>query len=224
VGIDIYTEPYFETSTGNSVSGNSFTNDGLFCYESYQNSAENNTVNGKPLVYLENVSNYEVQSAGQVVLCQCSNITVEGLSISQTDYGIEILATNNSNISGNNVTNNGCGIYFGHSAGNTLLGNNIASNGIGIQFYHCWYNDILTNSLENNTVQTSSTSAQSSLPGDLNLDGRVGLDDLVLLAHAYGSKPGDSNWNAMADITAPHGKIDLADLVTLATHYGQRYP
>jgi len=65
---------------------------------------------------------------------------------------------------------------------------------------------------------------QKYLVGDLNLDGHVGLDDLVLLAQAYGSKPGDSKWNAMADIVAPHGKINLADLVTVALHYGQRYP
>src|SRR5271157_2901638 len=63
-----------------------------------------------------------------------------------------------------------------------------------------------------------------SLVGDLNGDGKVGLDDLVLLAQAYGSKPGDANWNPLADIAPPYGIIGLTDLVTMATHYGQHYP
>jgi peptidylprolyl isomerase len=59
--------------------------------------------------------------------------------------------------------------------------------------------------------------------GDLNADGKVGLDDLVLLDNAYGSKLGDSNWNPLADIAPPIGIIGLPDLVTLAIHYGQQF-
>jgi tungstate transport system substrate-binding protein len=58
-----------------------------------------------------------------------------------------------------------------------------------------------------------------TIPEDINLDGKVGLADLVILAQAYGSTPGDPRWNALADFNN-HGKVDLADLVTLATHYG----
>ena len=57
------------------------------------------------------------------------------------------------------------------------------------------------------------------LPGDVNHDGKVDLKDLVAVALAYGSKPGDPNWNPNADING-HGVVDLADLVTLAQHYG----
>ena len=60
--------------------------------------------------------------------------------------------------------------------------------------------------------------------GDLNGDGKVNLADLVLFADAYGSKPGDLNWNPLADIAPPYGNIGLTDLVTLAMHYGQHYP
>jgi hypothetical protein len=59
------------------------------------------------------------------------------------------------------------------------------------------------------------------LPGDINADGIVGLADLVLLAQAYGSTPGDPNWNENADIAEPWGRISLADLVTLAFYYRQ---
>jgi hypothetical protein len=54
----------------------------------------------------------------------------------------------------------------------------------------------------------------------LNGDGTVGLADLVILAQAYGSKTGDSNWNPVADIDGD-GLAGLSDLVILAQHYGQ---
>jgi len=66
--------------------------------------------------------------------------------------------------------------------------------------------------------------AAPSLVGDLNGDGKVSLQDLALMAQAYGSKPGDPNWNPLADIAPPYGVIGLTDLVTLATHYGQQSP
>jgi hypothetical protein len=62
-----------------------------------------------------------------------------------------------------------------------------------------------------------------TIPGDLNGDFTVGLSDLVILARAYGSKPGDSNWNANADIDSKSA-VGLSDLVVLAQHYGQHYP
>ena len=58
------------------------------------------------------------------------------------------------------------------------------------------------------------------IPGDINGDGRVSLVDLVLLTKAYGSRPGDPNWNSAADINGD-GIVDLSDLVTLAKNYGQ---
>jgi hypothetical protein len=61
------------------------------------------------------------------------------------------------------------------------------------------------------------------IPGDLNWDKEVSLADLVILAQAYGSKPGDSSWNPKADIDG-NGIVGLSDLVALAQHYGQHYP
>jgi hypothetical protein len=65
--------------------------------------------------------------------------------------------------------------------------------------------------------------ANALIPGDLNGDGKVNLADLVILAKAYGSRPGDANWNPNADID---GKdiIGLSDLMILAQHYGQHQP
>jgi hypothetical protein len=59
--------------------------------------------------------------------------------------------------------------------------------------------------------------------GDTNGDLKVNLQDLQLLDQAYGSKPGDPNWNPNADIDG-NGSVDLIDLTILANHYGQHYP
>jgi len=67
-------------------------------------------------------------------------------------------------------------------------------------------------------------SPSHNVPGDINGDGKVTLVDLVLFAHAYGSKPGDPNWNPNADLAEPWGKIGLPDFVTLAMYYGKSGP
>lgn len=63
----------------------------------------------------------------------------------------------------------------------------------------------------------------STIAGDLNRDGKVSLQDLVILALAYGSKPGDAKWNPIADIDG-NGAVGLTDLVILAQHYGEHSP
>jgi hypothetical protein len=60
----------------------------------------------------------------------------------------------------------------------------------------------------------------SWLPGDINHDGVVDLHDLAILAAAYGSKPGDPNWNPAADLNND-GVVNLLDLQILASEYGQ---
>jgi outer membrane protein assembly factor BamB len=78
---------------------------------------------------------------------------------------------------------------------------------------------------ETNTANNNRTDglAVVTIPGDLNGDLAVGLKDLVILAGAYGSRPGNPNWNANADIDG-NGVVGLSDLVVMATHYGQHNP
>jgi ABC-type branched-subunit amino acid transport system substrate-binding protein len=78
---------------------------------------------------------------------------------------------------------------------------------------------------EQNTANNNCTDGvvTVTIPGDLNGDFNVSLSDLVLLANAYGSVPGDSKWNPNADINGD-GKASLQDLVIMANHYGQHYP
>jgi len=100
---------------------------------------ENNTVNGKPLVYLEDVANYSVDNAGQVILVRCDSIRVENLNLSRTDTGVQLLKTNNTIISGNNITANSyCGIMLGYSFNNVIYHNNFIDN-LGLQHAYSHY-------------------------------------------------------------------------------------
>lgn len=59
----------------------------------------------------------------------------------------------------------------------------------------------------------------SPLLGDLNNDGAVDIFDVVILALAFGSKPGDPNWNPDADLNND-GVVDIFDVVILVNEFG----
>jgi parallel beta-helix repeat protein len=178
---------YLESSSGNSISGNTFTDNGLFVRYSYPNSVENNTVNGKPLVYLEDVSDYTVGDAGQVILVRSENIRVEGLNLSRTDVGIELWETGNSTISGNNITNNDDGISLWSSSNNSISGNNISNNRIGILLGSSSnYNSIVANVfVENGLVVSGSYD-------NMVVDNLVNGKPLVYLEHESDVVVGDA--------------------------------
>ena len=86
---------FLDDSNNNIISNNEFINDGLLVYDSYGNIVEDNKVNGKPLVYLENESDKIIDNAGQIILVRCSNITVMNAELTNTDIGIELLQSDN---------------------------------------------------------------------------------------------------------------------------------
>jgi hypothetical protein len=59
-----------------------------------------------------------------------------------------------------------------------------------------------------------------SLPGDINGDGIIGITDVVIAAIAFGSKPGDPNWNPLADLNQD-GTINIQDLVIIRDNFGK---
>jgi parallel beta-helix repeat protein len=143
---------YLSYSSNNMLTGNNFVDDGLFVEYSYHNSVENNTVNGKPLIYLEDAADYTITNAGQVILVNCNNITVEDLNLSNTIVGIELWGTDNSIIT--NITANSnfnCGILLYSSSNNMLTGNTANSNNNrGIYLYYSSNNMLTGNTASNN--------------------------------------------------------------------------
>jgi len=60
----------------------------------------------------------------------------------------------------------------------------------------------------------------SSLRADLNQDGEVTIQDLFIVAKAFGAEPGDDNWNAVADIDK-NSIVNIRDLYEVAKDYGK---
>jgi hypothetical protein len=58
------------------------------------------------------------------------------------------------------------------------------------------------------------------LLGDVNGDAKVDIKDMVLLIKAFGSYPGQPNWNPNADLNND-GKVDIKDMVLLIKHFGE---
>jgi parallel beta-helix repeat protein len=172
----------YDSSNNNTITGNVFVNDGLSVYFSYQNIVEDNTVNGKPLVYLEDVSDYKVEDAGQVILLNCDNITVKNLDLSNTYVGIELWKTENSKISNNTVCNNryACIKLDASSSNNTITGNNVSNNGwVGIDLSSSSNNTITGNNVSNNDAGISlyDSSNNNTITGNnVSNNGWVGID------------------------------------------------
>ena len=94
-----------------------------------------NTIEGKPMCYWIDYHNETVPSdAGFVALGNCTNITVENLTISHGYDSITLINTNNSDITNNNVTNGGNGIFLKYCQNITVTQNTVRGNsdsGIG---------------------------------------------------------------------------------------------
>jgi hypothetical protein len=72
---------------------------------------------------------------------------------------------------------------------------------------------------ETNNIMVS-TGFKVRLFGDLNGDGKVDLDDVLIVSLAFGSYPGARNWNPDAD-TNRDNKIDLTDVLNIYINYGK---
>jgi hypothetical protein len=57
---------------------------------------------------------------------------------------------------------------------------------------------------------------------DLTGDKKVDMKDIALVCRAFGSYPGESRWNPIADINKD-GKIDMKDIAAVARHFGEQY-
>ena len=62
-----------------------------------------------------------------------------------------------------------------------------------------------------------------SVRGDVNFDGIIDIIDVVIWAIAFGSKPGDSNWNSVVDLKLDN-VIDIFDGVIIGVNFGKTVP
>ncbi len=86
------------------------------------NISTSNTVNGNPVYYYANTSSITVPSdAGQVIIANCSDMTSNGLTFSNTTKAIDLAYTNDSIISSVSVSGNSVGIELVGSHDNKIV-------------------------------------------------------------------------------------------------------
>ena len=106
--------------------GNSITN---FMHEI----DESNTVNGKLVYYWKNVEGDKIhEGAGQVILVNCTNVSVESQNINCASVGIEVAFSSYITIENNNCSNNWRGISLKYSNNSSISNNNCSNNFYGI--------------------------------------------------------------------------------------------
>jgi len=182
-------------SCNNTLTNNIFINDGL-TIEGFWNTVENNTVNGKPLIYLEDTSNFTIQNAGQVILVNCTNITAENLNISNASVGVQLLITDDCKMMNNIVTNNVFGILICYSSNNTLT-NNTASNNYGGIYLHSSSNNTLTGNIANSNTDYGISlyhSSNNTLQSNAVLDNYHGIYLLDSSNNLLQGNNASNNW------------------------------
>jgi hypothetical protein len=70
------------------------------------------------------------------------------------------------------------------------------------------------------TTADGSFTNTKTLPGDIDDNGVVDIYDAIAGANAFGSKPGDNNWNPAADMDE-NGTVDIFDLIILCQNFGR---
>ena len=253
--------------------------------------ATSNTINGKPIYYFINQTNLIINPAthpeiGYLALINCTNITIEDLTLTGNVQGLLLAYTNHSIISGNSAFDNyRAGIWIHYSSNNTIANNLLMHNIYGLELsdssnnriyhntfmrvYACipvelsgyssenqwdngypsggnfWYyyrgTDLFCGVYQNetgidgigDTPYRVSEANYDHYPlikpifwwnfADINWDLKVDISDIILTCEAYGSTPQESNWNPLVDVAPLWNRIDIFDLVTIASHYGEEY-
>ena len=173
------------SSHRSTIAWNSFEGTGFYPFESFELTVANNTVNGKPLVYLEGVEGVEVRDAGQIVVVSSNRVAVVGVNVSRTSVGIALIRTNNSLVESCNVAEsrwgvlvhgakssrvanciiarNEVGLYLYESSGGEFSGNLLLFNGVGLRLAGSSGNLVWRNCLVANRVEAEVAGGQGNL-------------------------------------------------------------
>jgi parallel beta-helix repeat protein len=116
------------------------------------NISVNNIVNGNPLYYHKDKSNIDIEQipTGQLIIANCTDISVRNLEINKTDIGILSAYSNNLSFTGNNILNNSVGFKLYSSSNISVDGNNLKNNGYGFRLDYSNLNNFRKNNVTNN--------------------------------------------------------------------------
>ncbi|MHA1675185.1 MAG: right-handed parallel beta-helix repeat-containing protein [Promethearchaeota archaeon] len=149
-------------STGNTLTNNILTSNsisgGIKFYggdlaDFLQDRVTDNSVNGKPLVFLQGESHQTVfGDAGQIIAIDCSFLTFQNQVISNMDTGIQLIFSQSNTFVNITLENNRYGLYFFKSDNNILINNTAQDNSrTGFNLWDSHGNIITNNTAQNNT-------------------------------------------------------------------------
>ena len=115
-----------------------------------------NLINERPVYYYVNQSGLLLKpltypKIGYLALVNCTDITVENLTLTNNGQGVLLVNTRNSTITKNNLTDNIAGIDLENSQQNNLLANNVTANSYwGISSHYSSNNTLSNNNASRN--------------------------------------------------------------------------
>ena len=145
-------------SYNNTLINNTFNNNGLSISGDIEHlishTIENNFINNKPIYFIKNKQNIEINSdAGQVFLINCTNCIIKNLDIHSSGIGIYLLCSSNNTIIKNKITSTWqIGIYLLDSHNNVISDNFIQQNSYGIRLGKSNNNEIFRNIILDNNI------------------------------------------------------------------------
>ena len=154
LGIHPSTYPNNNKLTGNVMLGNGIVIQGDSLISHYTHEIDmSNKVNGKPVYYWKDVEGGRIpDGAGQVILVNCTNITIENQNLNNASIGIQIAFSSLITIKNNSCSNNDKGILLYSSSSNSISNNTYSNNGVGIGLLGSNRNSISNNTCSNNDL------------------------------------------------------------------------
>lgn len=153
-----------------------------------------NTVNGRPLYYYKNIHNDTVETdAGQIILVNCSNITIKDMYLTNTDFAILLIhcsncviedsivkdtegeiilfISDNNTVQNNTAINNMHGVCLDYESKNNIVRyNEVFENDVGISVItSACNNEIYGNKIYDNGWGMKITSYIAGLPSHDNI-------------------------------------------------------
>jgi parallel beta-helix repeat protein len=133
----------FDFRNGNhKIAGNNFYECGVFNERSFNNSFQNNKINDRYLLYLENVKDHVISngSFSSIILVKCENITIKNQYLYNTSVGVQLIFSKNCRITQNVFKYNNFGVYLHYSSSTNITKNNFIKNEID-SIYTIWLTD-----------------------------------------------------------------------------------
>ncbi|HVO36584.1 MAG TPA: right-handed parallel beta-helix repeat-containing protein [Candidatus Acidoferrum sp.] len=123
-------------SSYNVIRENTFSGNGIVVTASaipcLHNTIDNNTVDSRSIVYLEDAENLTVNGAGQLILVNCRGITVSNSNLTHTSIGVTLRNSTNCLVTGNDMSGSYEAVSMSDSSGITIANNTAENNAFAI--------------------------------------------------------------------------------------------